>query len=294
MFRNKITYNPRLSIAENAQLNNVSESTIRRFVQYNNIDRRNDKKKTILYEIKKLKRKNSTISVAELQKITGYSRNTISKYLSIDEVQTNDGKVSSLNLTKKMNVITSVADSQDVILRSIMTLYNNCKPFDCDLTYSIGNFYRNIPSPTHKYDKFPQLDNVKSLDNAYNLQSGVFSSVVIDLPFILHSNNSNTKMCDRFNFFTSPTELYQANDDMLELTHRLLKRRGILIMKTMDVCWCGKQYWVSNYILNKAEEIGYEHIDTFILNPKTKIIFNAGITQHCARKWHSYFFVFKK
>ena len=294
MFRNKITYNPKLSIAENAQLNNVSESTIRRFVQYNNIDRRNDKKKIILYEIKKLKCGNSTISVAELQKITGYSRNTILKYLSIDEVQTNDGKVSSLNLTKKMNVITSVADSQDEILRGIMTLYNDCKPFDCDLTYSIGNFYRKVPAPIHKYDKYPQIDDVKTLDEAYDLAPNSFGSVVVDLPFIIHNEHSYTKMCDRFNNFSTPEELFKANDEMLDLSYRLLKKRGLLIIKTMDVGWCGKQYWVSNYILNKAEEIGYEHIDTFILNPKTKIIFNAGITQHCARKWHSYFYVFRK
>lgn len=245
-------------------------------------------------QITKARRDNPEISVTELQKQIGCSRNTILKYLAIHDVQIREDKVSSLNLSKAMNVIKSVSDNQDEILKGIMVLYNKCAAFDCDLTYSIGNFCRNVPAPIHKYDKYPQIDDVKPLDEAYDLAPNSLGSVVVDLPFIIHNDHSYTKMCDRFNNFSTPEELFKANDEMLDLSYRLLKKSGLLIIKTMDVGWCGKQYWVSNYILNKAEEIGYEHIDTFILNPKTKIIFNAGITQHCARKWHSYFYVFRK
>lgn len=289
-----ITYNPKLSIAENAHLNNVSVSTIRKYIKVNKIDRRNDAKKTILAKIAKIKRGNPSIPIAELQKLTGYSRNTIKKYLATDSIDITEGKVSSLNLANKRNVITSVANTQEDILKGIMILYNDSKAFDCDLTYSIGNFYKELEHPTLKFDKYPQLESVRPLDEAYTLQSDSLTSIIIDLPFIIHDNKSFTKMCDRFNNFNSPEELFKANDEMLELSYRLLKKRGIIVLKTMDVNWRGVQYWVSTYVLNKAEEIGYKHIDTFILNPKTKIIFNTGTTQHCARKWHSYFFVFRK
>ena len=98
----------------------------------------------------------------------------------------------------------------------------------------------------------------------------------------------------RFNSFRTVDELYQTNESMMKLAFRLLSSKGLLIMKTMDVNANGKQYWIGNNVQNIAYEIGFELVDTFILLSRTKILSTKGTQQHCARKWHSYFFVFKK
>lgn len=295
MKKERIIYDSALTIEQNAELNGISVASIRKYIQTNKIDRRSDKKKEIIANINALLKDNPYITPSEIRSALGYSINTIKKYLNADnsDIKTEVGKISAYDLTKKSNVILSVSDNQNEILKSILKLYNDSKPFECDLTYSIGNFYLKLPSPIYKFDKYPQVEGVSFLDEALKLPSNIMSSIVFDLPFIIHSD-SPTKMCNRFNYFRTPQELYEANDLLLELSYSLLKRKGILVVKTMDASWANKQHWVSNYVLNKANELGFKHIDTFILNPKTKIICNLGSKQHCARKWHSYFFVFKK
>lgn len=295
MSKGGIVYDSALSVEDNAKLNGVSVATIRRYIKINNIDRRNDKKKEILADINNILRKKSTLTPNEISAELGYSINTVKKYLSADNgaIRTEEGKISAYDLTKRENVILSVSDNQNEILKSIIKLHNNSTPFECDLTYSIGNFYLKIPAPKYKFDKYPQLEFVQNLNEADLLPSNFLNSIIFDLPFIIHSD-SPTKMCNRFNYFRTPQELYEANDFLLSLSYRLLRKKGLLVVKTMDTSWANKQCWVSNYVLNKADDLGFEHIDTFILNPKTKIICNVGFKQHCSRKWHSYFFVFKK
>ncbi len=41
-------------------------------------------------------------------------------------------------------VIKSISYDQHQILYNIMQMHNNGRPFDCDPTYSIGNFYGNF------------------------------------------------------------------------------------------------------------------------------------------------------
>lgn len=65
-------------------------------------------------------------------------------------------------------------------------------------------------------------------------------------------------------------------------------------MKTMDVNTNGKQLWVSHYVQTKAFELGFKLLDTFIYISPTRIISQQNIIQRIARKYHSYFFVFKK
>ena len=247
--------------------------------------------------VQKLKKQDPTISFVDIQKKTGYSINTIKKHLnvSINDIKQNNHKLSRFDLSKSHNLIKSVSDNQDEILSNIINLYvkNDC--IDCDFTYSKGIFYKHIPLPKLKYDKYPISNEVNPLKDAYNIKDSSLHSIIIDLPFIVRNENTSTSMVDkRFNSFKSIEELYETNHKMIGLAFNKLKSKGILIMKTMDINFNGKQYWIGNFVQNEAFNIGFELIDTFILISKSKILTNNGITQHCARKWHSYFFVFKK
>lgn len=137
---------------------------------------------------------------------------------------------------------------------------------------------------------------VRPLDEFYNIEDSSLHSIVIDLPFVIKGKDVNYKsmMADRFNCFSSAKELYDTNSSMLQLAYSKLSKGGILVFKTMDIIYGGVQHWIANYVQNTAVEVGYKLIDMFILYAKTKVLTNINTTQLHARKFHSYFFVFKK
>ena len=290
-------YNPALSVKENAELCGVSVATIRKYIKENNIDRRRDaaihKQKTILA----LKYKNPDITIAEMVRQTGYSANTVRKYINAPEnhSEIDTKKVSKFDISNK-SVIKSISDNQDEILYNILKLYVKSDRYDCDFTYSIGNFYKHIPQPDLKLDKYPQVEGVQPLEETKNIPDSSLNSVVVDLPFIIKDNkyvNEKSLIINRFNCFADDKALYSANNYMLELSHRVLAKNGVLVLKTMDICSPSGQIWVSNYVCNKAVELGFELLDKFILICPTRHIYYKGEQRH-SRKYHSYFLVFRK
>lgn len=72
------------------------------------------------------------------------------------------------------HVIKNISYKQSTILKNIMSLHNNDNPFECDITYSKGNFYGTfnddelgefiIPQPKYKFDVMPRYDDVMPLE----------------------------------------------------------------------------------------------------------------------------------
>ena len=90
------------------------------------------------------------------------------------------------------------------------------------MTYSIGVFYRNIPQPTMKYDKYPQFEDVLPLEQAYAIENGALHSIIIDLPFTVKNSEKDAQtsmIARRFNCFYSVDELYKTNVEMLNLAY---------------------------------------------------------------------------
>lgn len=298
MKRRKIIYNPQLSIRENAMINNVSEASIRLYIRSNNIDRRSDEKIRKSKTIQALKNKYPNITIREMQQQLGLSYNTIAKYWSINNnlFSSSPKKISAFDLSKANNIIKSVSGSTHEILLSIMSLYNNSKSIECDLTYSKGVFWKDIQSPKYKFDKFPIDENVRPLSETEKLPDNSFSSIIFDLPFLVKDEKSakSSLVSQRFDSFRSVDELFHINSEMLALSYRLLKDKGLLVIKTMDIYHNGRQYWISDFVNGKAIETGFILIDRFILISKSKLLSPSGRVQHCARKWHSYFLVYRK
>lgn len=300
VFMNKIKlkYDPNLSIKENAAMCGVSESAVRKYIRTNGIDRNYDNKVVKKRAILALRKENSTMSLAEMSRRLGYSVNTIKKYLSLDDNQSdiNTSKVSTFDLSKRNFIIKSVSDDQTEILLNILRLHIHKETFDCDLTYSKGVFYQHIPQPKLKFDKYPLKADIMPLEKAKDIGDASLRSIVIDLPFIVKDYNSaqTSMIAKRFNYFSSVDELYATNASMISLAFRKLRKNGFLVMKTMDFVLGGSQHWIGNFVQNTAKEIGFVLHDTFILVSKTKILTTKGEKQHFARKYHSYFFVFRK
>ena len=73
-----IKYNPKLSIKKNAQINGCSESAIRKYIFHNSIDRRYDRKVSLIMELRKIY--SDGMSAYALSQKAKKSINTINKY----------------------------------------------------------------------------------------------------------------------------------------------------------------------------------------------------------------------
>lgn len=299
--KSRINYNPSLSIKQNADRCGVTEAAIRKYINEQCIDRRYDEQVKRYNAVKVYLQTHKDAKPSEVAKALSMSLNTAKKYMAMESVpvKPTTDKVSRVNLSKLTAPIKTVDKDQTAILSGILRLYcNNAPTFDCDLTTSVGGFYKfGIPRPAHCYDKFPVDDTVKPLEEAYQLPSDSFKSIVIDLPFMVQGSSTRKSvdsiMLNRFSFFKTCKELYQTNSEMIKLGYRLLKANGVLIMKTQDFLEQGKQEWIALYVIEEARRLGFELLDQFFLIAKTKLL-KPAYRQLCARKMHSYFLVFRK
>ena len=289
-------YDANLSIRENAQGLGCSEAALRKYIKNTGVDRRYDAYYVRWKRIKDFYEANPSATLVQANQELGYSPHTIRKYKSISEQELEEAfrdtiKVSNFDIRNK-NSIKTISYDQTEILSWTMKLYNNRQPFDCDLTASKCIFWKSLPKPEHLFDVNPQIEGVKHLSEVDKLCDGSFNSIVFDLPFLV-SKGAMSKIKERFTHFESVDEIYRANDEMLERSYRLLKGQGLLVIKTMDICHGNKQVWISDYVIRKAEELGFELIEKFILLSDLRL-FPKTHQQKIARKYHSYFFVFKK
>ena len=80
MRENKIQYNPKLSIKQNATKCGVSDDVIRNYIKNNSIDRRSERKKNIIEDCRKYLKRHPDATREELHRETGYSLKTIRRY----------------------------------------------------------------------------------------------------------------------------------------------------------------------------------------------------------------------
>ena len=289
-------YDPNLTISENAQKMGCSISALKKYLQSQDVDRKFDAHYVRWRNIQDFYKKNHKVSLMKASIELGYSINTILKYKSLTEddlyrLKRDTIKVSTFDICNK-NSIKSISHDQNEILAWIMILYNNRKPFECDLTASKCVFWKSLPTPQYLFDMYPQIEDVQQLYEVDKFNDGFFNSIVFDLPFLIGRDTSYI-MKDRFTYFNDVQSLYKANDEMLQRSYRLLKDKGLLVVKTMDFNHGGKQLWISDYIVQQTSKLGFELIDKFILLAKSRFLGWAH-QQKSARKYHSYFFVFRK
>ena len=202
-----------------------------------------------------------------------------------------------------MDLITTVSYSNDEILKNIIDLYIPGGCIECDPTYSKGVFYRSntIKQPRYKFDIFPQVEDCYKADcRSLPLKNEEINSILFDPPFLatkgssLKQHSTSNIIANRFSVFPSETELHKFYVDSLKEFYRVLQNDGILIFKCQDKVSSGKQYMSHVFICNEAEKIGFYPIDLFVLLSKTRIVAAWQRAQKHARKYHCYFWVFKK
>ncbi len=221
-------------------------------------------------------------------------------------------------------VIRSIGYNQHEILFNIMQMHNEGNAFDCDMTYSIGNFYGKfnitnikgesseieIPSPMYKYDVCPQVDGVEKIEplGQLPLDDNSIQSIVIDLPFVISCGPSmntpdydengkkvkNNLISRRFAAYYPVAQLLESYKHWISEAYRVLKSDGILVFKTQATITGSKMLNTPYYSRLMAESLGFDSLDEFILLARNRLVSGKVKVQQHARSFHSYFLVFKK
>lgn len=202
-------------------------------------------------------------------------------------------------MEKQAEIIRSVSSDQTEILKGIMKLYVP-DGFEADSTYSKGSFYKDIPPPRLRFDLNPQSEDVVRADcRNLPLEDESISSLMFDPPFLATTGKSLKEdkgniINRRFTVCKNEAELQNLYADAVREAARVLKPGGIFVFKCQDKVSSGKQYWMHCFVYELAMQNGFEAEDLFVLTAKSRLVADWQRNQKHARKFHSYFWVFRK
>lgn len=211
-------------------------------------------------------------------------------------------------------VIRNISFDQSEILHNIMNLYNDGKPFECDITASELKFYQkskqnkyDIPIPKILMDVYPQREDIIKITPFHKLplEDNSISSIVVDLPFVISPKTSKSKregrkdtnlIANRFSSFYPADEMFENIYWWIKECYRVVKEDGIVVWKFQSTISGGRQCWTVPFSFMVADRIGFYIEDEFILEAKARIVANSHFKngQKHARKYTSTFWVFKK
>ena len=119
---------------------------------------------------------------------------------------------------------------------------------------------------------------------------------MFDPPFLAKKQRAGKPaiITERFGSFPSMNELYAWYERCLREFARVLKKRGVLVMKCQDTVHDHRQYWSHVWLMNRAEQRGFYCRDLFVLTARNRHLRSNQKRQAHARKFHSYFLVFEK
>ena len=203
---------------------------------------------------------------------------------------------------QKPEVIRSLYNDQFKILNSILKLHLEENTFDVDLTYGNGAFYKKgIPQPKHRLDIDDSLENITKVCNSNNteLHAASVKSVVFDPPFLTYikkqrTGNSNMVMSRRFSGYWTSDELSDHYKSSIKEAARILKHKGIMVIKCQDIVHNHKLFCTHAHILNWSSEL-FRLKDLFIQAATHRMPApNRKGTQKHARIFHSYWIVLQR
>jgi DNA modification methylase len=101
-------------------------------------------------------------------------------------------------------------------------------------------------------------------------------------------------MLKRYGHSGDPAGVWDLYRQAMAECYRVLRKRGILVVKCQDFIYGRTQYMSHVEIMNIAVGLGFYARDLFIYVAKTRPRAWNHQKQNHARKYHSYFWVFNK
>lgn len=217
---------------------------------------------------------------------------------------------------QKGETIKSISFDQNEILQNIMALHTG--PIQADVTFGSGCFYKppkvltqvqvdgtgmmapifQIPilsRPPLCFDLEPRVPGVIAADvRRLPLRDCCLNSVMFDPPFLIKTG-PGAKLKERFGCQVgNMQDLWGFYFRAMKEIHRVLIPGGWLIFKCQDGVLSGVNYFTHLVICEWGMKLGFKPIDLFILLVKHRMTDRTHKVQKHARKYHSYFWVFKK
>lgn len=167
MSKSKFRYNPSLSIKDNARKNGCSEATVRKYIFKNGIDRRYERKASIITEIRKLIKVTPSITISEIATKTHHSINTIKFYYDFATGKKELSKIATIKVVK--NNIRELRDyyaTDPSVVRDILrheTFYHHLLEPCCGGCFMV-NELRKSGYEVDAYDIIARSKDVRQAD----------------------------------------------------------------------------------------------------------------------------------
>ena len=193
-----------------------------------------------------------------------------------------------------LELIKSISFSQEEILQNIVVLHTG--PIQADVTFGSGCFYKKgLARPDLCFDLAPRAPGVIAADVCHlPLKDCSVGSVMFDPPFMMRTG-PGPRLKERFG------QKVGTMNDLLKFyygavieIHRVLAPTGWLVFKCQDGVLSGVNNFVHAEIYDMAALTGFKPVDLFILLAKHRMTDPTHTRQVHARKFHSYFWVFRK
>ena len=201
-------------------------------------------------------------------------------------------------------ILSAHVDGNDRLFQRILVLYVKLGSVIADVTYGKGVFWRRIPTDAYYLRATDIQDGVDCRSLPY--EDGEIDCVVLDPPY-MHSpggtahevhapfedhyrNNGSGNRTER-KYHEAVLDLYR---DAGREAHRVLRDRGVLIVKCQDEVCSNRQRFTHVEIMWMYDEMDYVAEDLFVVVRNNRPGVSRTVRQVHARKNHSYFLVFWK
>lgn len=178
-----------------------------------------------------------------------------------------------------------------------------------DVTYGKGVFWRKVDLSRYTLIPSDLADGIDCRNLPY--ESDSLDAIVIDPPYmegLLRSNKDHKAGGGSHSAFR---EYYSNGDEVSEgpkwhaavsdlyyragiEAYRVLKEKGVAIVKCQDEVSANKQWLTHVEIINYYEKLGFYAKDLFVIVRLNKAVVSRLKKQVHARKNHSYFLIFVK
>jgi len=191
-------------------------------------------------------------------------------------------------------IIKSISFDQDEILQNIVALHTG--PIQADVTFGSGCFYKKaLPRSKLCFDLAPRKPGVIAADSCHlPLKDSCLSSVMFDPPFMARTGPGATLKARFGEIVGTIYDLWDFYRLAMWEMKRVLKPGGWMVFKNQDGVLSGVNNFTHVEIMNRAVAMGFKPADLFVLLAKHRMMHPAHKRQVHARKFHSYFWVFKK
>lgn len=206
-------------------------------------------------------------------------------------------------------VVTSYRGGNAEVFPRVLSLYVPRGAKVADVTWGKGVFWKNVPEGAYEILATDLQTGVDCRDLPYADES--IDAVILDPPYmegLFRSKQSQMAGKGTHSSFRASYSDSKASpagpkyhDAVLDLylsagkeAARVLKDRGILIVKCQDEVSANRQRLTHVEIINEYEGYGFQTEDIFVVTRTNRPGVSRMLRQRHARKNHSYFLVFWK